>query len=123
MRVGRDRGALESSTWRSTVPLRATSSRAEHVAKWRPKAAGKGPRFLPILSSDPADAGLPGVAVDYSLEVAEAMGAMEDDSMIEEDVMDALDMPKEFHPPEWRPDRALRELTEADNVASKRKAI
>ena len=51
--------------------------------------------FDGVVSDDPRHMGIPGVAVEFSLEDAEAMGAFEDDALSFDDVLESQDDPQE----------------------------
>lgn len=51
--------------------------------------------FDGVVSDDPRHVGIPGVAVEFSLEDAEAMGAFEDDALSFDDVLESQDDPQE----------------------------
>lgn len=54
--------------------------------------------FDGVVSDDPEHMGIPGVAVEFSLEEAEAMGAFEDDALSLDDVLESQDVPVDDDP-------------------------
>lgn len=88
----------------------------------RERAGASLPLFGQVVSDNPEDFGIPGVAIEYSAEDAAAMGVFEEDALSEQEAWDSQDVPHDSDhnaPPGGWPtehDRRLANLREAHRI-------